>query len=142
MSEKFEFLSPEWEQAAEKLGQGVNPEAPDGIDVTINVTVTPTPFGDRLISIYNNEGTIAIDKEHRDNADITVKTDYETAYKLFLGGDMNIILSAMLEGRLMVQGDIAKLMSNVTTPGAMPSMPFSQDLAQELLEITAPLKMD
>lgn len=136
MSEKFEFLSPEWEVAAESLHDSNSAQAPEDISFSMNVTITPTPYGDKLISIVADAGVATVEKVHTENPDLTVKTDYETARKLFLEGEMNIVLSAMLEGKITVGGDIAKLLSMASSPGAMPSMPFLEDLATRLKEIT------
>jgi putative sterol carrier protein len=136
MTEKFEFLSPEWEIAAESLHDSNTADAPDGISFSMNVTITPTPFGDKVLSISAHDGVARVDKEHLEIADVTVKTDYETAYKLFLEGEMNIVLSAMLEGKIVVSGDVAKLLSMAANSQPMPSMPFLEDLGEKLKSIT------
>lgn len=136
MTEKFAFLSPEWEIAAESLHDSKTAEAPEDITFSMNVTISPTPYGDKLISVSVDEGIAQVDKAHIDSPDLTVKTDYDTAYRLFLEGEMNIILSAMLEGKLTVGGDVAKLLSMAGNPGAMPSMPFLENLADRLKLIT------
>ena len=136
MTEKFAFLSPEWEAAAESLHDSNTTSAPEDISFSMNVTISPTPFGDKLISISADNGVAQIEKVHIEEPDLTVKTDYETAYKLFLEGEMNIILSAMLEGKIVVSGDVAKLLSMASSPGAMPSMPFLEDLSERLKAIT------
>ena len=136
MTEKFEFLSPEWEVAAESLHDSKTAQAPDGISFSMNVTISPTPYGDKMLSISADSGVAQVDKEHIENADVSVKTDYETAYKLFLEGEMNIVLSAMLEGKIVVSGDVAKLLSMASTSQAMPSMPFLEDLSAKLKSIT------
>lgn len=136
MSEKFAFLSPEWEQAADDLGKNEQFSAPKDIAFSLNVTVTPTPYGDKVLSIVAHDAVMTIEKIHVEAADITVKTDYETAKKLFLSADMNIILSAMLEGKIVVQGDIARLLAMAPHPGVMPSIPFSEELSAALQAIT------
>jgi hypothetical protein len=136
MTEKFPFLSPEWEAVAEGFGSEVHPEAPEGIEFSLNVTVSPTPYGDKLLSIRAENGSVHIEKEHVGSPDVSVKTDYDTAYDLFLGADMNVILSAMLEGKIVVNGDIAKLLALAPAPGAMPSMPFSEEMGEQLRNIT------
>ena len=136
MTEKFEFLSPEWELAAESLSETNTADAPVDVSFSMNVTITPTPYGDKLISISANEGVARVDKEHIETPDLSVKTDYETAYKLFLEGEMNIVLTAMMEGKITVSGDIAKLLSMTSSANAMPSMPFLENLATQLKSIT------
>jgi hypothetical protein len=136
VSEKFAFLSPEWEDAAEQIADGTTAPAPEGIEFTLNATITPTPYGDKLISVVVGDGQARVDKGHIDGADITVKSDYDTAYSLFIGGDMNVILSAMLEGKIVVQGDIAKLLAAAPNPAAMGSMPFLESLGEKLKSIT------
>ncbi len=136
MPEKFEFLSPEWESAAESLHNSNSVKAPSDINFSMNVTITPTPYGDKLLSISAEAGIAKVEKMHLESADIYVKTDYETAYKLFLEGEMNIVLSAMLEGKIVVSGDIAKLLSMASASEPMPSMPFLEDLSKKLRLIT------
>lgn len=136
MTEKFEFLSPEWELAAESLSETNTADAPADVSFSMNVTITPTPYGDKLISISAHEGVARVEKQHLDTADMSVKTDYETAYTLFLEGEMNVVLSAMMEGKITVSGDIAKLLSMASSANAMPSVPFLEDLGTRLKAIT------
>ena len=136
MSEKFEFLSPEWEKAAELIPGSNQAQAPSDVEFSMNVTITPTPFGDKMLSISAQEGIASVEKIHLEDPDVTVKTDYDTAYKLFLEGEMNVVLTAMLEGKITVSGDVAKLLSMAATTGPLPSMPFLEDLSSKLQSIT------
>lgn len=142
MNNKFPFLSPEWETAADQLNQEIVLATDSSVDLSINVTVSPSPYGDKLLSIVSSEGKINIDKTHAEPADVSVKTDYETAYKLFMGADINLVLSAMLEGKLVVQGDIAKLMGIAATSQGSGAMPFPADLSQKIVDITQELEVD
>ena len=56
MSEKFEFLSPEWEKAADEIVGNREVDNPTEVQLTINITVTPTPYGDKQVSIVGHYG--------------------------------------------------------------------------------------
>lgn len=136
MSEKFIFLSPEWEAAAQDLAKSHDISAPGDAEFSMNVTIEQSPFGDKLISIVAKDGSTNIERVHVQDADLFVKTNYETAYKLFLQGDINVVLSAMLEGKVVVNGDIAKLLSMANQQGTAMNIPFLEKLADQLKEIT------
>ena len=44
-------------------------------------------------------------------ADLTITTDYTTARELFIAGDPQGALQALMEGKLKLQGDLTKLMA-------------------------------
>lgn len=136
MTEKFAFLSPEWELAAQSLSDTTTTEAPAGIEFSLNVTIAPTPYGDKEISVVVKDEIAELKDSHVEVADITVKSDYATAYTLFLEGDMKIVLNAMLEGKIVVSGDIAKLLALSNSSEALPGMPFLTTLGEKLQEIT------
>jgi putative sterol carrier protein len=136
MSEKYEFLSPEWETKANEIVGSGNIENPTDSQLTINITISPTPFGDKTVSIVARAEGVELDNEHQEFADVTVKSDYDTAKSLFLEGTMAIVMNAMMQGKVVVQGNMAKLMSMASTPGASGAMPFLEDLNTKLKEIT------
>ena len=98
--------------------------------------MTPTPYGDKQVSIVAREGSVALIESHQEFADVTVKSDYDTAKALFLQGTMAIVMNAMMQGKVVVQGNMAKLMSMASNPGATGAMPFLEDINTKLKEIT------
>ncbi|MBP9115571.1 MAG: SCP2 sterol-binding domain-containing protein [Acidimicrobiia bacterium] len=136
MSEKFEFLSPEWEKAADEIVGDREVDNPTDVQLTINITVTPTPYGDKQVSIVARENSVALIESHQETSDVTVKSDYDTAKALFLEGTMAIVMNAMMQGKVVVQGNMAKLMSMASNPGASGAMPFLEDISTKLKEIT------
>lgn len=136
MTEKYEFLSPEWEKAADEIVGAREAETGSDILLTINVTISPTPYGDKQVSIVARDGSVALIEAHQDTADVTVKSDYDTAKSLFLEGTMAIVMNAMMQGKVVVQGNMAKLMSMASNPGATGAMPFLEDINAKLKEIT------
>lgn len=134
--EKFPYLSPEWETAARALHDGTVVDAPTEINVSVNVSITPTPYGDKKAALVVNSGKAELLEEHVDEPNVTVKTDYETARELFLRGDINVVLSAMLEGKVVVGGDVAKLMQATATASASQEIPFFIRLGEKLQAIT------
>ena len=49
---------------------------------------------------------------------------------------MAIVMNAMMQGKVVVQGNMAKLMSMASNPGASGAMPFLEDISTKLKEIT------
>lgn len=136
MTEKFEFLSPEWEKAADEIVGARETETGSDILLSINITIAPTPFGDKQVSIVARDGNVALIEAHQDVADVTVKSDYDTAKSLFLEGTMAIVMNAMMQGKVVVQGNMAKLMSMASNPGTTGAMPFLEEINAKLKEIT------
>ena len=64
MSEKYEFLSPEWETKANEIVGSGNIENPTDSQLTINITISPTPFGDKTVSIVARAEGVELDNEH------------------------------------------------------------------------------
>ena len=89
-----------------------------------------------VLEISRTAEGVELDNEHQEFADVTVKSDYDTAKSLFLEGTMAIVMNAMMQGKVVVQGNMAKLMSMASNPGASGAMPFLEDLNTKLKEIT------
>ena len=80
--------------------------------VTINLVVNDGPFDDEPITSYvdTRSGVLVIELGSLDEADVTVTTDYETAKSLFLATDTTAGMQAFMAGKLVIQGDMMKLM--------------------------------
>ena len=112
---EYEFLSPEWIEAArairtEYADQVAAPDQP----VRMNVVVTQLPFpdhGDRLHAhVDTTSGGVFPELGHLDQPEVTVTLDYATARDLFVGRDPQAISQAFLAGRLLVEGDLTRLL--------------------------------
>ena len=123
---KHPFLSDEWFAVVQRLIEDHGAEAPAHAEVVINLTITGTPFGDERhihMGARNGQGRVAIG--HDDTADLTITTDYDTAKAIFVSGDPQAGMQAMMQGKLKVQGDMSKLMAMAqggAAPGGNPAL--------------------
>jgi hypothetical protein len=110
---KHPFLSDEWFAVVEQLVEVHGAETPSQVAIVMNVTVTDTPYGPERklhLGARNGQGHWGIG--HAPEADVTLTTDYETAKRVLLSADDPTSgLQAFMEGKVKVQGDMAKLMA-------------------------------
>jgi hypothetical protein len=107
---KHPFLSDEWFAIVEQLVEEHGTDVPDQTSITMNLTVTDTPFGDeRRMHMGAKDGRVHWGTDHVDDADLTLTTDYETAREVFITGDPQAGMQAFMAGKVRVQGDMAKL---------------------------------
>ena len=117
---KHPFLSDEWFAVVQRLIEDHGAEAPAHAEAVINLTITGTPFGDERhihMGARNGQGRVSIG--HDATADLTITTDYDTAKAIFVSGDPQAGMQAMMQGKLKVQGDMTKLMA-MAQGGAAP----------------------
>ena len=136
MSEKFEFLSPEWMTAAKRIrDEYPHPEVPAAGMMRMNLVVTDTPFAaDVQGHIDTSEGQLIIEDGHLDSPDLSVTIEFATARAIFVDLDITLAMQAFMAGRINVQGDITKLMS-LQAPGATPD-PRALAIAEAVRSIT------
>lgn len=136
MSEKFEFLSPGWMDAAKAIRDSMDhPDIPTAGLMKMNLIVTDTPFdGDVLGHIDTTDGEIIIEDGHIDGPDLTVTVDFATARAIFVNLDFAAAMQAFMGGRINVQGDITKLMT-MQAPGTAPD-PRALAIAEAIRAIT------
>jgi hypothetical protein len=118
---KHPFLSDDWFAIVDKLVEDIGADAPANAELLMNLVVTDTPFGaERLLHVGARNGRGHWGIGHATDADLTVTTDYETARQILLSGDPQAGLSAFLEGKVRIQGDLAKLLATqaAAAPGA------------------------
>jgi hypothetical protein len=130
------FLSPEWVDAAREIRERHAPDgAPIAASVTINLIVTDSPFGDEPINSYvdTTSGSLVMELGQLDNADVTLTTDYETAKSVFLATDPAAGMQAFMAGKLLVQGEMTKL---IALPMMAASDPAAQAASAEIHAIT------
>ena len=133
---KHPFLSDEWFAVVQRLIEDHGAEAPAHAEVMMNLTITGTPFGDERhihMGARNGQGRVAIG--HDDGADLTITTDYDTAKQIFVSGDPQAGMQAMMQGKLKIQGDMSKLMA-AAAQGGGPGAAGGAALAEAIQGIT------
>ena len=131
------FLSPEWMAEARQIRErhaGQTGKVTQA--VRINQVVTGTPFGDGTVKfcLDTTSGDVVMELGELEEPDATVTTDYETAKVFFVEQDPAKGMQAFMAGKVVVQGDMMKLMALQT---AMPRDEASQQIAEEIKSITA-----
>ena len=130
----YQFLSDDWLTAVSEIVDAQNVEIPPHAELTMNLVVTDTPFGeDRLLHMGAREGHADWGPGHADNADLTLTTDYATAREIFMSGNPQAGMQAFLEGKVKVQGDLTKLMA-AQVAGTGPGAPGLADALSEITE--------
>ena len=131
------FLSDEWMTEAKAIRakyEGQTGKVSQSIRV--NQMITDVPFGDGTINSFidTSSGDVVMEFGSLEDADVTVTTDYETAKSIFVEQDPAAGMQAFLGGKIVVQGDMMKLMAMQV---AMPTDEASQQIAEEIKAITA-----
>ena len=132
------FLSEDWMTAAQSIREKYADQVPEVIaSIKINLSIIEVPFGDGQVDAYFDTSTGALQLELGvlENPDATVSTDYATAQALFVEQDQTVAMQAFMAGKIKVQGDMMKMMALQT---AIPANDFSEQIAQEIIDITAP----
>lgn len=126
----FQFLSDEWFQEVDKLiaaaGDLQIPPAMKAVEV--NVTIT-SPTGST--ELFMKDGLFT--RGHQASAPTKLTIASELARKIFVDGDAAAGVQAFLEGKMQVEGDLAKLVAMQTVE---PSEPQKQ-LTRKIAAITA-----
>jgi putative sterol carrier protein len=133
----YAFLSDEWLDEARALRaeyQGKTP--PVAHVVRMNLVVTQVPFSedDILAHMDTSSGELVLDTGHLETQDLKVTVDYDTAKAILVEGNPQAGMQAFMQGKVRVEGDMAKLMALTASPGA--SDPGAAELAQRLRDIT------
>jgi putative sterol carrier protein len=134
--EKYQFLSPEWTDAAKRIRAEVGHLEPEAaILVRMNFVVNEVPFGDGAIDAHldTSTGRIALDTGHLEEPDLTITLDYETAKAILIEQNPQAGMQAFMAGRIKVEGDMSKLLLVQTTP----MDPVQAEVAERVREITA-----
>jgi hypothetical protein len=109
--------------------------APIPTAVRINLVVNDGPFADGPITSFvdTTSGELVMELGQLDDADVTVTTDYETAKSLFLASDPATGMQAFMAGKLVVEGDMMKL---IVLPTLAATDPAAQAASAEIRAIT------
>ncbi|GIU85083.1 MAG: SCP-2 sterol transfer family protein [Acidimicrobiales bacterium] len=136
MTEKYEFLSPEWVEAAKKIREEFEGQVPaPAHKVKMNLIITDVPFQDGDIEAHMDTtgGSLQMDLGHLEDPEVTLTVDWATAKAVFVEGNPQAGMQAFMAGKIKVQGDMTKLMAmQQQTPD-----PNAMEVAKRLQEITA-----
>ncbi len=115
MSDKYQFLSDAWFDAAEKLIREHETTAPP-TNLVMNLEVAD---GDQTIQFFlgSRNSEVLFGKGTTEGADLTMSTDIETARSVFVSGDQQAGMQAFMAGKVRVQGDMTKLMMQGSSGG-------------------------
>lgn len=131
----YPFLSDEWIAEARKIraefADDPDRQAPASpASVRMNQVITDVPFGEGRLDAHldTSSGTLEMETGHLENADVTVTLDYATAKAIFVDGTLEAGMKAFMDGKVRVQGDMAKLISALQQ--LAPPEPGAVDQAQ------------
>ena len=131
----YPFLSDDWISEARRIREEYDSGASVPHQVRMNLVITEVPFGDGPIDAHldTSEGAVRLDLGHLDPADLKVTVDYVTAKSILVEGNPQAGMQAFMQGKIKVEGDMAKLMALQTVPPD----PGAQQVAQRLRDITS-----
>ncbi len=113
----YPFLSDQWIAEARRIrAEMADAEAAAQVPATavrMNQVITEVPFGSGRLDAHldTSSGTLEMETGHLENPDVTVTLDYETAKAIFVDGTLDAGMKAFMEGKVRVQGDMAKLIA-------------------------------
>ena len=131
------FLSEEWMADVRAIRERHAGETPEITTVLkINQVVNDVPFGDGTVRTYldTSSGEMVMEFGELETPDVTLTTDYATAKALFVDQDQAAAMQAFMAGKVVVQGDIMKLMAMQT---AIPRNEVTDQIAEEIKAATA-----
>lgn len=131
----YPFLSDEWMAEARKIreeyrGQGA--QIPH--QVRMNQVITDVPFGSGTIEAHmdTTSGELEMELGHLETADLKVTVPYTVAKAIFVEGNPQAGMQAFMEGKIKVEGDMAKLMVMQSAPVD----PVAGEVQRRLKDIT------
>jgi len=139
MAEKHPFLSDDWLAEARRMGQEYAEDLDAGEHlIRMNQVITDVPFGDGILHTHidSSSGTMEMEIGHLEAPDVTVTLDYQTARSIFIEGNRDAGMQAFMAGKVVVQGDMTKLLLAMQQEHVTPD-PRAADLHKRIQEITA-----
>jgi hypothetical protein len=120
------FLSDEWFHKVDELvaaaGDLQIPAAMKAVEVNVIVT---SPEGDR--KLFMKDGLFT--QGHRDAVGTTLTLGIDIARKIFIDADVGAGVAAFLEGKIVVDGDLAKLVAMQTVEPSEPQKALTRRIA-------------
>jgi len=132
----YVFLSEGWLDAVLALRDEYEARGTTApVELRANVVVTEVPFGaDRVLAhVDTSRGGLVVERGHLEEPDLTVEVDWATAKALLVDGNPQAAMGAFLEGKVRIEGDVAKLMA-LQTGIADPS---THEAARRIRALTA-----
>jgi putative sterol carrier protein len=139
MSDKHPFLSDDWLAEARRMGNEYASQLEVGeYLIRMNQVITEVPFGDGTLHTHidSSSGTMEIETGHIEAPDVTVTLDYDTARSVFIEGNREAGMQAFMAGKVVVQGDMTKLLLAMQQDQVTPD-PKAAELHERIQEITA-----
>ena len=138
MAGKHAFLSEEWLDEARRIGEEYGGQLDAGeYLVRMNQAITEVPFGDGTVRTHidSSSGTMEMETGHLEEPDVTVTLDYQTARAIFIEGNRDAGMQAFMAGRIVVQGDMTKLLLAMQQQQVTPD-PRAAEIHRRIQEIT------
>jgi hypothetical protein len=135
-TETYVFLSDEWLAAVKRLRDEYAAEGASApAEISVNLFVTEVPFSESDVEVHvdTSRGGLVIEHGHLDAPDLSVTVDWKTAKALLVEGNPQAAMGAFMEGKVRIEGDLAKLIgfqSGIAQSGA-------PDAAQRIRALTA-----
>ena len=139
MADKHPFLSDGWLAEARRMGKEYASDLEAGeYLIRMNQVITGVPFGEGTLHTHidSSSGTMEIETGHLEEPDVTVTLDYETARSVFIEGNRDAGMQAFMAGKVVVQGDMTKLLLAMQQDQITPD-PRAAELHKRIQEITA-----
>jgi SCP-2 sterol transfer family len=132
----YEFLSDGWFEAVGALRDQYAAEgATAPVELRANLVVTHVPFSTEPVDAHvdTSHGGLVLARGHLEHPDLRVQVDWTTAKALLVDGNPQAAMGAFMEGKIKIEGDIARLMS--LQSGIVDAS--TQQAAKRIRELTA-----
>ncbi len=128
------FLSDDWLDAARAIRAEYEGGGGIAQSIRMNLVVIEVPFGEGAVHAHadTSTGELVLDIGHLEGPDLTVTVGYEIARAILVEGNPQAGLQAFMQGKIKVEGDIAKLMA---LQGVSPD-PTASEIAARIQAIT------
>jgi hypothetical protein len=134
----YVFLSEEWMIAAREIRARYEGDLPEITAVVrLNKVITDVPFGEGTVHAHidTTGGAMVFELGHLDEPDAVIMTDYVTARALLVERDPAVLMQAMMQGKVQLQGDMMKLLAAMQAQAAPTEL--AEQVATEIAAITA-----
>src|SRR5215212_1840646 len=131
------FLSEEWMADVRAIRERHAGDTPEITTVLkINQVINGVPFGDGTVETYldTSSGQFVMEFGQLETPDVTITTDYDTAKSLIVDQDQAAAMQAFMAGKVVVQGDMMKLMAMQTS---IPRNEATEKIAEEIKSATS-----
>jgi SCP-2 sterol transfer family len=110
---RYEFLSPEWIDAARAIRDEYGDRLPTvATVVAVNLQISDAPDGGTLEAhLDTSSGQPSLELGLLPVADVSLSMEYATARAAFVSQDPAAVMQAFMSGKVKIEGDISKLLS-------------------------------